>query len=112
MVYKLIREDIILKLQAKVNSEDINKKDAARYSRNSDLKGGGVKRQECKKGYKGDCNSREKGFRSFIKEVCFFFFLFSSFLSAVVARVVGAILPGSFVLNKAYVRACTRIWRD
>ena len=96
MVYELIREDIILKLQARVNSKGINRGDAAGYSRNSNLGGGGVRGQEYKEGCKGGCNSGEKGFRSSVKEVYFFFFLFPSFLSAVVARVVGAIL--SFIV--------------
>ena len=90
MVYKLIREDIILKLQARVNGEGIGGGDAAGHGRNGDLGGGGVRGRECKEGCKRGCNSGEKGFRSSVKEVCFFFFLFSSFLSAVVARVVGA----------------------
>ena len=95
MVYKLIREDIILKLQARVDGKGIGKRDVAGYNRNGDLGGSGVKGQECKKGCKGGCkggcNSREKGFRSSVKEVHFFFFLFPSFLSTVVACVVGAI---------------------
>ena len=92
MVYKFIQEDIVLKLQARVNSEGIGGGDAAGHSRNGNLGGDGVRGRECKEGCKGGCNSGEKGFRSSVKEVCFFFFLFPSFLSAVVARVVGAIL--------------------
>ena len=91
MVYKFIQEDIILKLQARVNSKSISKGDAAGHSRNGDLRGGKVKGQECKEGCKGGYNSEEKGFRLSVKEVCFFFFFFPSFLSAVVACVVGAI---------------------
>jgi len=43
-----------------------------------------------KEGCKGGCDSGEKGFGSSVKEVLFFFFFFPSFLSAVIARVFGA----------------------
>ena len=92
-MYELIREDIVLKLKARVNGDGDGDdegigRDAAGHGGSGDLGG-------CKEGSKGGCDSGEKGFGSSVKEVCFFFFLFPSFLSAVISRVFGAIL-GSF----------------
>ena len=91
MVYELIREDIVLKLQARVDGEGIGGGDAAGHGGNGDSGGGGVRGRECKEGCKGGCNSGEKGFRLSVKEVRFFFFLFPSFHSVVIARVFRAI---------------------
>ena len=118
---ELIREDIVIKLGARVDgegegeSEDggegegegIGGGDAAGHGGTSDIGGqeyeGGcnsgenglrpsVKEKECcKEGCKGGCNSGEKGLGSSVKEVRFFFFLSPSSLSAVIARVFGAI---------------------
>ena len=43
MVYELIWEDIILKLQARVNGKGIGGGDAAGHGGNGDLGGGGVR---------------------------------------------------------------------
>jgi hypothetical protein len=87
------REDIVLKLEARVNSkgegkgEGIGRGDAAEYDGSGDSGGYRVRELE---GCRG-CDSGEKGFGSSVKEVRLFFFLFLSFLSAVIARVFGAI---------------------
>jgi len=52
-----------------------------------------------KEGCKGGCNSGEKGFEASVKEVRSFFFLFPSFLSAVIACVFGAIASYIVVCN-------------
>ena len=114
----LIREDIVLKLEAGVNGdgdgdgngngEGISGGDAAGYGGSGEGIGGGaatagcswsgekgfalsVKVEEgCKKGEgsKEGC-SGEKGFGSSVKET--WFFLFPFFFSAAIARVFGAI---------------------
>ena len=106
-MYKLIRENIVIKLGARFgegggkgegegegNSEGINRGDTAGHGRSGDLGGGvgvGVGERDGREGCKGGCSSKKKGFRSSVKEVRPFFFLFRSFLS-VVACVFGAIL--------------------
>ena len=88
------QEDIVLKLEARVNSkgegkgEGIGRGDAAEYGGSGDSGGYRVREPE---GCKGGCDSGEKGFGSSVKEVRLFFFLFLSFFSAAIARVFGAI---------------------
>lgn len=101
-MYELIREDIVIKLGARFgegggegegDGEGIDRGDAAGHGGSGDLGGGvgvGVGERDGREGCKGGCNSGEKGFRSSVKEVRSFFFLFPSFLS-VVARVFRAI---------------------
>ena len=108
----LIREDIVLKLEAGVNGdgdgEGIGGGDAAGHGGSGEGIGGGaatagcswsgekgfalsVKVEEgCKKGEGGKegCNG-EKGLGLSVKETCFFFF--PLFFSAAIARVFGAI---------------------
>ena len=117
MVYKFIREDIVIKLGARFgegggdskgggNGEGINGGDAAGHGGSGDLGGEGgvgVGERDGREGCKGGCISGEKGFRSSVKEVRSFFFLFPSFLS-VVARVFGAILSVS--------RAFAELWQN
>ena len=92
-VYELIREDIVLNLEARVDSqgEGISGGDTARHGGSGDSGGCGVGERERKEGRKGGCDSGEKGFRSSVKEDCFFFFFFPSFLSAIIACVFKAI---------------------
>ena len=85
-MYKLIREDVVIKLGARVNGkgegEHISGGDAAGHSGS----GNG------ERGYReGGYSSGEKGFGSSVKEIRFFLFLFPSFLSIVIARVFRAI---------------------
>jgi len=100
-----IREDIVIKLGARFSEgegegegdgEGIDRGDAARHGGSGDLGGYGVgvgvSERDGREGYKGGCTSGEKGFRSSVKEVRSFFFLFPSFLSVVIARIFGAIL--------------------
>jgi hypothetical protein len=85
-VYKLIRDDIVIKLGARRSEgegEGIGGGDAAGHGGSSDLGGRRVGEGE------GEDCSGEKGFRSSVKET--FFFLFPFFPSAVIARVFGAI---------------------
>ena len=107
-MYELIREDIVIKLGARFgegggegegegegegDGEGIDGGDAAGHGGSGDLGGGGgvgVGERDGREGCKGGCTSGEKGFRSSVKEVRSFFFLFPPFLS-VVARVFGAI---------------------
>ena len=103
-MYEFIREDIVIKLGARFgegegggggDGEGIDGGDAAGHGGSGALGGGGgvgvgVGERDGREGCKGGCNSGEKGFRSSVKEVRSFFFLFPSFLS-VVARVFGAI---------------------
>jgi len=85
-VYKLIRDDVVIKLGARVDGkgegEHIGGGDAAGYG------GSGNGERGCRD---GGCDSGEKGFGSSVREIRFFLFLLPSFLSAVIARVFGAI---------------------
>ena len=93
LVYELTREDVVLKLEARVNSEGegISGGDTARHSGsgNSVERRVRVRELEHKEGYKEGCNSGEKGFGSSVKETLFFLIPF--FPSIVIARVFGAI---------------------
>ena len=94
---ELIREDIVLKWVARVNGggkgkgegEGIGGGDAAGHGGSGDLGGCRIGERGCKEGYKGGYDSGEKGFGLSVKEVRFFFFLFPSFLSTVIARLWG-----------------------
>ena len=118
-MYELIREDIVIKLGARFgegggegegegegDGEGIDGGDAAGHGGSGDLGGYGVGvgvgERDGREGCKGGCNSGEKGFRSSVKEVRSFFFLFPSFLS-VVARVFGAIGKESVVFGLVVV---------
>jgi hypothetical protein len=83
-MYDLIREDIVLKLEARADGEGegIGRGDVAGHGGSDDIRGRvgvGVGERECKGGCSG-----EKGFGSSVKEICFF-------LSAVITRVFGAV---------------------
>ena len=121
-MYELIREDIVIKLGARFSKGEgegegegdgkgIDGGDAAGHGGSGDFGGGvGVRvgERDGREGCKGGCNSGEKGFRSSVKEVRSFFFLFPSFLS-VVARVFGAIrLLQSSDLIYVLLQICSR----
>jgi len=85
-VYKLIWEDVVIKLGARV--DDIGK---GKYIGGGDVArhgGSGNKERGC---IGGGCDSREKGFGSSVQATRFFLSLLPSFLSAVIARVFRAI---------------------
>lgn len=86
-MYELIREDVVIKLGARVDGkgegEHIGGGDAAGHG------GSGDGERGCRG---GGCDSGEKGFGSSVKEIRFFLFFLPSFLSAVIARVFGAIV--------------------
>ena len=85
-MYKLIREDVVIKLGARVDGKGEGEHiggDAAGHG------GSGDGERGCRE---GGCDSGEKGFESSVKEIRFFLFLLPSFLSAVIARVFGAIV--------------------
>ena len=85
-MYKLIREDVVIKLGARVDGigegEHIGGGDAAGHGGSGDGERGCIG---------GGCDSGEKGFGSSVKAIRFFLFLFPSFLFTVIAHVFGAI---------------------
>ena len=85
-MYKLIQEDVVIKLRARVigkgEGEYIGGGDTARHSGSNDGE----------RGYRGGgYDSGEKGFRSSVTKIRFFLFLFLSFPSTVIARIFRAI---------------------